>query len=111
MQLVEPGQATTALVRRVARRTELDPKRWELAQRLATARLLVAARDSAGVETVELVHEALIPGWDRLREWVDADHDAPGRSGCATTFRRGKTAAATRAHYCAVFRSLRQNVG
>jgi WD40 repeat protein len=75
VQLVEPAQAATAQVRRVARRTELDPIRWQLAQRLATARLLVAARDSAGVETVELVHEALIPGWARLREWVDADHE------------------------------------
>ena len=26
------------------------------------------------METVELVHEALIPGWARLREWMDADH-------------------------------------
>ena len=73
VQLVEPGLAT-AQIRRVARRSELDPIRWQLAQRLATARLLVAARDSAGVETVELVHEALIPGWARLREWMDADH-------------------------------------
>jgi WD40 repeat protein len=73
VQLVEPGLAT-AQIRRVARRTELDPIRWQLAQRLATARLLVASRDSAGVETVELVHEALIPGWGRLREWMDIDH-------------------------------------
>jgi len=73
VQLVEPGLAT-AQIRRVARKSELDPVRWQLAQRLATARLLVASRDSAGVETVELVHEALIPGWARLREWMDADH-------------------------------------
>ena len=73
VQLVEPGLAA-AQIRRVARRSELNPVRWQLAQRLATARLLVASRDSAGVETVELVHEALIPGWARLREWMDADH-------------------------------------
>ena len=73
VQLVEPGLAA-AQIRRVARRSGSNPVRWQLAQRLATARLLVASRDSAGVETVELVHEALIPGWARLREWMDADH-------------------------------------
>jgi hypothetical protein len=41
VQLVEPGLATAHL-RRVARRTELDPIRWQLAQRLASTRLLVA---------------------------------------------------------------------
>jgi WD40 repeat protein len=74
VQLVEPGPAISQ-VRRVARRTELDATRWQLAQRLATTRLLVTGRDPAGLETVELVHEALIPGWARLREWVDADHE------------------------------------
>jgi WD40 repeat protein len=74
VQLVEPGPST-GQVRRVARKAELDPTRWQLAQRLATTRLLVAGRDLAGLETVELVHEALIPGWTRLREWVDADHE------------------------------------
>jgi WD40 repeat protein len=72
VQLVEPAQSA-AHVRRVARRTELDPARWRLAQRLATARLLVAGRDPAEVETVELVHEALIEHWDRLRHWAEAD--------------------------------------
>jgi WD40 repeat protein len=73
VQLVEPGP-TTPQVRRVARRSELDPPRWRLAQRLASSRLLVTGRDPAGMETVELVHEVLIPGWARLRQWVDADH-------------------------------------
>ncbi len=74
VQLVEPGPVI-GQVRRVARRTELDPTRWQLAQRLATTRLLVTGRDSAGLETVELVHEALIPGWARLRDWVAADRE------------------------------------
>jgi WD40 repeat protein len=74
VQLVAPGEAT-GKVRRIARSSELDDTRWHLAQRLATTRLLVAGRDATGVETVELVHEALIPGWARLRDWVEADQE------------------------------------
>ena len=73
VQLVQPGE-TTEPTRRVAHRTELDEARWRLAQRLAATRLVVTGRDAAGVETVEVVHEALISGWERLREWVEADH-------------------------------------
>ena len=60
-------------VRRVARRTELGEPRWQLGQRLAATRLLVADRDAAGAESVELVHEALIDGWTRLQQWTKAD--------------------------------------
>jgi WD40 repeat protein len=73
VQLVQPGE-TTEPTRRVAHRTELDEVRWRLAQRLAATRLVVTGRDAAGVETVEVVHEALISEWQRLREWVAADH-------------------------------------
>jgi WD40 repeat protein len=73
VQLVQPGE-TTEPTRRVAHRTELDEVRWRLAQRLAATRLVVTGRDAAGVETVEVVHEALISGWERLRLWVAADH-------------------------------------
>jgi WD40 repeat protein len=72
VQLVRPGEATDHL-RRVAHRNELDEERWRVAQRLAATRLVVTGRDPAGVETVEVVHEALISRWDRLREWVEAD--------------------------------------
>jgi hypothetical protein len=60
-------------VRRVARRPELGEPCWQLGQRLAATRLLVADRDSTGVESVELVHEASIGGWSRLYQWVDED--------------------------------------
>lgn len=67
--LVRPGGLTES-TRRVARRSELDESLWPVAQRLAATRLVVTGRDGAGVETVELAHEALIAGWDRLRQWV-----------------------------------------
>jgi WD40 repeat protein len=57
----------------VARRTELAPGHWALVQHLADRRLVVTGRDEAGDETVEVVHEALIRGWERLRSWMMAD--------------------------------------
>ncbi len=72
IQLVRPSEVGQP-VRRVARRPELGEPRWQLGQRLAATRLLVADRDPTGVESVELVHEALIGGWSRLSEWCDAD--------------------------------------
>ncbi|ADB76044.1 hypothetical protein Gobs01_04567 [Geodermatophilus obscurus DSM 43160] len=71
IQLVRPSDA--APVRRVARRAELGEARWQLGQRIAATRLLVADRDAAGAESVELVHEALIDGWTRLHTWVAED--------------------------------------
>jgi hypothetical protein len=42
--------------------------------RLADARLVVSSRDEvAGEETVEIVHEALIGGWERLNHWIEVD--------------------------------------
>ena len=72
IQLVRPSDIGEP-VRRIARRPELGEPRWQLGQRLAATRLLVADRDPTGVESVELVHEALIGGWSRLHEWVDDD--------------------------------------
>ena len=43
---------------------------------LADARLLVTSRSStAGGETVEVAHEALIGGWKRLKGWLDSDRE------------------------------------
>jgi WD40 repeat protein len=72
IQLVRPTEVGSS-VRRVARRSELGEPRWQLGQRLAATRLLVADRDAAGAESVELVHEALIDGWARLQQWTKAD--------------------------------------
>ena len=70
--MVRPGEGT-ADTRRLATRTELGESDWELVQRLAGARLVVTDEDPTGQETVEVVHEALIQGWDRLRVWMEAD--------------------------------------
>jgi WD40 repeat protein len=72
VQLVRPGEATEP-TRRVARRSELDQARWDAAQQLARTRLVVTGSDERGDETVEVVHEALIAGWGRLRGWVQVD--------------------------------------
>jgi hypothetical protein len=72
LQLIRPGQGGQH-TRAVARRSDLDEQLWRLAQRLATARLVILDRDSAGNETVQLVHEALISGWARLGDWIAAD--------------------------------------
>ena len=72
LQLVRPGEGTEH-TRRIALRADLGESRWELAQRLAGTRLVVASRDLGGRETVELAHEALLLGWDRLGEWIEAD--------------------------------------
>jgi len=56
IQLVQPGEGTED-TRRVA----------------ADRRLVVTGQDEAGDETVEVVHEALIRGWERLRSWMMAD--------------------------------------
>ena len=72
LQLVRPGEGTEH-TRRIALRADLGESRWELAQRLAGTRLVVTSRDLGGNETVELAHEALLLGWGRLGEWIEAD--------------------------------------
>lgn len=73
VQLVQPGEGTED-TRRLARREELHEDNWNLVTRLADTRLVVSNLDEAtGKETVEIVHEALIGGWDRLRQWLEAD--------------------------------------
>ncbi|MGD8462334.1 MAG: BTAD domain-containing putative transcriptional regulator [Anaerolineae bacterium] len=71
VQLVRPGEGTED-TRRMATRTELGHENWELVQHLADKRLVVTGRDSGGQEVVEVVHEALIQRWARLRAWMDA---------------------------------------
>jgi WD40 repeat protein len=72
VQCVAPGE-TTADTRRTATRAELGEAGWQLATRLADARLLVTGRNADGTETAEIVHEALIHHWARLHAWVEAD--------------------------------------
>jgi WD40 repeat protein/DNA-binding SARP family transcriptional activator len=70
-QLVRPGEGTED-TRRLVTRDELDDADWALAQRLADERLVVTGLDVAGQQVAEVVHEALIRRWARLREWMDA---------------------------------------
>ncbi len=73
VQLVRPGENTED-TRRVATRAEV--RNWELVTFLAgeNARLVVTGHDEQTKEkTVELVHEALIREWGRLREWMESD--------------------------------------
>jgi WD40 repeat protein len=73
IQLVHPGEGTED-TRRLATRAEVGEENWDLITRLASARLVVSSRDEeTGVETVEIVHEALIGGWERLRLWIELD--------------------------------------
>ena len=73
VQLVRPGEGTED-TRRLATFGELGEHNWDLVQHLADSRLVVTGRDTGtGDKTVEVVHEALIQRWGRLREWMVAD--------------------------------------
>ncbi len=71
-QLVHPG-AGAEDTRRLTTQAELGPDDWALVQKLADARLVVTNRDVNGEETVEVVHEALIWGWGKLKTWMAED--------------------------------------
>jgi len=72
IQMVRPGEGTED-TRRIATRKELSDTDWILVQYLADERLVVTGRSLDGVQTVEVVHEALIRGWGQLRDWMNAD--------------------------------------
>lgn len=72
VQMVRPGEGTED-TRRLTTRAELGEDGWTLVHRLADARLVVTDQDPAGQTTVEVVHEALIQGWERLRAWMNED--------------------------------------
>ncbi len=72
VQLVQPGEGTED-TRRISTHEELGDESWKLIQYLADKRLVVTGRDAQGHETVEVVHEALIQKWGKLREWMNTD--------------------------------------
>jgi WD40 repeat protein len=70
IQLVQPGEGTED-TRRLATGEEVEGENWDLVTRLADKRLVVTNRDELrNEETVEVVHEALIRHWGRLRGWM-----------------------------------------
>lgn len=71
-RLVGVPIGATAATRRVVPRAELGEQEWRIAQKLAATRLLVL-KGGDGSESVELAHEALLTGWDRLARQVVAD--------------------------------------
>jgi len=77
LALVRLGE-TTEDTRRVATQEDVGRQNWDLVTHLAgsEARLVVTGRnDKSGEETVEVVHEALIREWKRLREWIDNNRE------------------------------------
>jgi WD40 repeat protein len=72
IQLVRPGEGAED-TRRIATKAELGEQNWSLVKQLADARLVVTSRNGADLETVEVVHEALIRNWGELRGWMDTD--------------------------------------
>jgi WD40 repeat protein len=74
MKLVSPGEGTE-YTRQLATRAEVGEENWDLVTHLATARLVVSNRnETTEIETVEIVHEALIKAWPDLRKWIE-DND------------------------------------
>ena len=70
IQLVQPGEGTED-TRKLATREEVGGENWDLVTRLADKRLVVTNWDELrNEETVEVVHEALIRHWGRLRGWM-----------------------------------------
>ncbi|BAY50581.1 pentapeptide repeat-containing protein (plasmid) [Scytonema sp. HK-05] len=77
LSLVRLGEGTED-TRRVATREEIGHQNWDLVIDLAgsSTRLVVTGRnDKSGEETVEVVHEALIREWARLRQWVNENRE------------------------------------
>ncbi len=73
IQLVQPTD-NNADIRRLANREEVGEENWNLVTRLADARLLVTNRhEVTNIETVEIIHEALIKNWRRLQQWMQID--------------------------------------
>nr|MDZ8062955.1 hypothetical protein [Nostoc sp. EkiNYC01] len=74
IQLVQPGEGTED-TRRLATKAELGEATWKLVTKLADARLVVTSENASGQQTVEVVHEALIQNWEKLRQWMKTDRD------------------------------------
>lgn len=72
VQMVRPGEGTED-TRRLTTKAELGEADWALVQKLATARLVVTDQDPDQQEIAEVVHEALIRNWGRLRAWMTED--------------------------------------
>ncbi|MEA5550488.1 hypothetical protein VB713_05765 [Anabaena cylindrica UHCC 0172] len=69
IQLVLPGEGTED-TKRLATRAEVGEENWDLVTRLANERLVVSNTKDR-IDTVEIVHEALIRAWSNLQGWIE----------------------------------------
>lgn len=73
IQLVQPGQGTED-TRRIANIDEIGISNENLIQKLADLRLIVTNHNENSKQTtVEIIHEALIREWKRLRDWIESE--------------------------------------
>ncbi|NER45829.1 MAG: hypothetical protein F6J92_03910 [Symploca sp. SIO1A3] len=74
-QLVRFGEQTEN-TRRLATYSQIGSENWNLVTDLANDRLVVTGYDATQKQpTVEVVHEVLIRGWERLQQWMAEDQD------------------------------------
>ncbi|WP_293365685.1 WD40 repeat domain-containing protein, partial [Microcoleus sp. CAWBG27] len=72
-QLVRFGEQTEN-TRRLATYEQIGQANWKLVTQLADNRLVVTGQNTRQ-QTAEVVHEALIRGWERLQQWMVEDRD------------------------------------
>ncbi|MEG4286831.1 hypothetical protein QUB68_27225, partial [Microcoleus sp. A006_D1] len=72
-QLVRFGEQTEN-TRRLATYEQIGQANWKLVTQLADNRLVVTGQNTRQ-RTAEVVHEALIRGWERLQQWMVEDRD------------------------------------
>ncbi|RCJ35000.1 hypothetical protein A6770_40775 [Nostoc minutum NIES-26] len=74
IQLVRPGEGSED-TRRLAIKAEVGEAAWGLVKKLADVRLVITSRNATEQETVEVVHEALIQNWGKLRQWMEINRN------------------------------------
>ena len=75
IQLMRPGEGTED-TKRLATRREVGDNNWSLVKPLADKRLVVTGWDEIHqIETVEIIHEALIREWGTLRKWIERNRE------------------------------------
>ncbi|MEM9137101.1 MAG: AAA family ATPase, partial [Cyanobacteria bacterium P01_F01_bin.42] len=76
VRLVRPGEMGRVDTRTVVARTDVSESQWQLAMQLNQADTrLVRIGSNSDIQTVELVHEALIRHWQRLQTWMNEERE------------------------------------
>ncbi|MEP2655755.1 MAG: trypsin-like peptidase domain-containing protein [Sedimentitalea sp.] len=75
VRLAGPGEQSED-TRAVVTRAEIGEENWRMVQMLTQERLIMTGRaPETGEETAEVIHEALIRAWPRLRDWLNEDRE------------------------------------